>query len=134
MHRNTQRWQRWRWLTACLLICVLFLQSIAVAMPGAVSDVRLSADGYGVADLGGFELCRHEKAATEQPGDPGNSAGDRHCMFCIAGPGFVLEPPIVSWLFHPVENSTAPWPLTAWRFAPVTVDANARPRGPPTVA
>jgi hypothetical protein len=134
MYRNAQGWQRWRRLTACLLICALFLHGIAFAMAGAMSGARLSADGASVADFAAFELCRHEKAATEQPGDPGSPAGDSHCVFCVAGPGFVLEPPAISSLFHPVEISTVPLPLMAWRLAPATVDASARPRGPPTVA
>jgi hypothetical protein len=138
MYRNAQGWQRWRRLTACLLICALFVHGIAfamsAAMAGAVSGARLSADTAGATDWAGFALCRHDNAASEQPGDPGRPAGDTHCVFCIAGPGFVLEPPAISTVFCPVEISATPWPLVAWRLAPTTVDASARPRGPPTAA
>jgi hypothetical protein len=118
MRRNTQGWQRWQRLTACLLIYALFMHGIAFAVAGAMSGARLSADGAGAAYLAAFELCTHNNAAPGQPG--------------AAGPGFVLEPPAVSTVFCPVEISTTPWPLAAWRLAPATVDASARPRGPPT--
>ena len=130
MHRNAQGWQRWRRLTACLLIYALFLHGIAFAMAGA----RLSTDAAGGADWAGFELCRHDNAAPALPGDPEGQAGDTHCVFCVAGPGFVLAPPAVSTTFCPVEISIAPWPLMTWRLAPATVDASSRPRGPPSAA
>jgi hypothetical protein len=139
MHRNLQGWQRWRQLTACLLICALFVHGIAFALSSAMagagtSGAGLSTDGAGAADWAGFQLCRHDNAAPEQPGSPGGLAGDTHCVFCVAGPGFVLEPPAVSTVFCPAELSIAPWPLVAWRLATTTVDASARPRGPPPVA
>jgi hypothetical protein len=50
MHRNLPGWQRWRRLTARVLIYALF---IAGAMAGAtISGTRLSADGGGAADWG----------------------------------------------------------------------------------
>ena len=104
--------------------------AVSSAIAGALSG--LSADAAVAADWAGFELCRHDAAAPQQ--DPGGPAGDTHCVFCVAGPGFVLEPPAVSTRFCPVELSIAPWPLMAWRLAPATVDASARPRGPPTAA
>jgi hypothetical protein len=130
MSRTGQRWAGWRRLTACLLVCTLFLHGMAYAMAG----VRLAADPAGGVDWAGFELCRHDNSAPGQPGAPGGQAGDTHCVFCVAGPGFVLTPPAVSTVFSPVEISIAPWPLTAWRVAPATVDASARPRGPPPAA
>jgi hypothetical protein len=137
MHRNVQGWQRWRQLTACLLIFALFMHGIvfalSTAMAGATS-ARLSAEGAGAAEWTGFELCRHDNAAPIEPGNPGGPAADTHCVFCVAGPGFVLEPPAVSTIFCPVELSIAPWPLAVWRVATTTVDASARPRGPPPVA
>jgi hypothetical protein len=139
MHRNVQGWQRWRRLTACLLIYALFVHGIAFAVSSAMagatmSGARLSADGAGATDWAGFQLCRHDNTAPGEPGDPGGPATDAHCVFCVAGPGFVLEPPAVSTVFCPVELSIAPWPLAAWRVVPATVDASARPRGPPTAA
>ncbi len=138
MRRNAPGWQMWRRLTACFLIYALFMHGVAFAisgaMAGAMSGARLSADGVGAADLAAFELCTHNNAAPGQPGDPSSPAADTHCVFCAAGPGFVLDPPAVSTVFCPVEISAAPWPLAAWRLAPATVDASARPRGPPTAA
>jgi hypothetical protein len=130
MHRNAQGWQRWRRVTACLLIYALFLHGMAFAMAGA----QLSANAAGGADRAGFELCRHDNAAPALPDGPDGQAGDTHCVFCVAGPGFVLEQPAVSTIFCPVKISIAPWPLMAWRLAPATVDASTRPRGPPSAA
>ena len=130
MFRTGQRWAGWRLLTACLLVCALVLHG----MTGAIAGVRFAADPAGGADWAGFELCRHDNAAPALPGTPDGQAGDTHCAFCVAGPGFVLAPPAVSTVFSPVEISIAPWPLVAWRVAPATVDASARPRGPPPAA
>src|ERR1700722_552831 len=122
MYRNAQGRQRWRRLTACILICALFVHGIAfamsAAMAGAPSGAPLSADAASATDWAGFALCRHDNAASEQPGDPGGPAGDTHCVFCVAGPGFILEPPAISTVFCPVEISATPWPLVAWRLAP----------------
>jgi hypothetical protein len=115
MHRNAQGWQKPRGLTACVLIYALFVHGMAFAMAGGA---RLSGDAAGGSDWAGFELCRHDNAAPALPGDPDGQAGDTHCVFCVAGPGFVLEPPpAVSTVFCPVEISIAPWPLVAWRLA-----------------
>jgi hypothetical protein len=133
MHSNMQGWQRWRQLTACLLIYALFMHGIVFALStamGSATSARFSADGDGA----GFALCRHDNAAPGEPASPGGQSGDTHCVFCVAGPGFVLEPPAVSTVFCPVELSMAPWPLVAWRLLTTTVDASARPRGPPPVA
>ena len=124
----------WRRVTAALLICALFIHGISFAVSGAVAGPRLSADAVGGADWAGFELCRHDNAAPALPGGPDGQAGDTHCVFCVAGPGFVLAPPAASTSFCPVEISITPWPLVTWRLAPATVDASSRPRGPPPAA
>jgi len=135
MHGNAQARQGWRRLTACLLIYALFMHGIVFSVSSALAGTRLSADAASTVDQTTFELCRHDSSAPGEPGDPAGPAADTHCVFCVAGPGFVLEPPTVSTVFCPVVLSIAPWPLTAWRVvAPATVDASARPRGPPTVA
>jgi hypothetical protein len=131
MHRSTQGWQTWRKWTACVVIFALFMHGIAFAASSAIAG-GMSGPSAVAADWAGFELCRHDGTAPQH--DPGGPAGDTHCVFCVAGPGFVLEPPAVSTVFCPVELSIAPWPQVAWRLAPATVDANARPRGPPTAA
>jgi hypothetical protein len=129
MHGRAQEFRSWRGLTACLLVCALFIHGLAFAMAG----VRLNLDA-GAPDWAGFELCRHDARAPNQQA-PDQPATDTHCVFCVAGPGFVLEPPLALFTqFHPVEISLAPWPMVAWRLAPATVDASARPRGPPTAA
>jgi hypothetical protein len=130
MIRLGHGWHGWRRLTACLLVCVLFLHGMA----GAMAGVRLSVDPAGGADWAGFELCQHNNALPTLPGAPDGQAGDTHCVFCVSGPGFVLTPPAVFDVFSPVEISIVPWPLVAWRVAPATVDASARPRGPPSAA
>jgi len=132
MQRNAEGWQRWQRLIACILIYALFLHALAIS--GAMTSAQLSADAAGGADWAGFELCRHDNANPALPGDPDGQAGDTHCVFCVAGPGFVLSPPAVSTEYCPVKISVSPWPLMAWRLAPATVDASARPRGPPPAA
>jgi hypothetical protein len=130
MHGRAHGRLWWRRLTACLLVYALFMHGLAFAMAGA----RVSVDPTGAADLAGFEVCRHDAAAPNQPA-PDQPATDTHCVFCVAGPGFVLEPPLAAFTeFRAVEISLAPWPVVAWRLAPATVDASVRPRGPPTAA
>jgi hypothetical protein len=124
------QWSYGRRLTACFLIFGVFLHGIAFAMAG----VRLAPDVAGGTDWAGFELCRHDNVAPAPPGAPDGQADDTHCVFCVAGPGFVLAPPALSTIFCPVEISNVPWPLVARWLAPVTIDASARPRGPPPAA
>jgi hypothetical protein len=127
MHGRAQGLLWWRRLTTCLLVYALFMHGLAFAMAGA----RFNLDP---ANAAGFELCRHDAGTPTQPA-PDQPATDTHCVFCVAGPGFVLEPPLAAFTqFHPVEISLAPWPVVAWRPAPATVDASTRPRGPPTAA
>ncbi|MBV9971296.1 MAG: hypothetical protein JO228_15040 [Xanthobacteraceae bacterium] len=128
MHGRAQGWVGWRRLTAGLLVFALFMHGVAFAMASS----RLNVEPTGAPDWAGFELCRHDAGAPNQPDQP---AADTHCVFCVAGSGFVLEPPLAAFTpFHPVEIALAPWPMMAWRLAPATVDPSARPRGPPTAA
>lgn len=129
MSDRGQGWQGWRRLTASLLVFALVLQSLGLAVAGT----RLSPERAST-DWAGFEICHHDAGTPEQP-SPDQPAVDIHCIFCVAGPAFVLEPPpALVTLFQPIEIALAPWPLVAWRLAPATVDASARPRGPPAVA
>lgn len=130
MVRRAQAWQRWRRLTACLLVSALLLQGLGFALASAA----FAAGRVDSPDWAGFELCRHGQANPDQPGAPDHATVDAHCIFCVAGPGFVLEPPAVSTFFNPVAIEIAPWPIMAWRLAPATVDASTRPRGPPAAA
>jgi hypothetical protein len=134
MHGRRQGRWTWRRLTACLLIYALFMHGVAFAMSSAMAGPRLAADTVDASTFAGFELCRHNSASPDQPAAPDEQGGDTHCVFCLAGPGFVLEPPLASANFVPVVISIAHWPVVAWRLAPVTVDASSRPRGPPTAA
>jgi hypothetical protein len=130
MHGQAQGRLWWRRLTACLLVYALFMHGLAFATAGA----RVGVDPAGSPDWAAFELCRHDAGAPNQPA-PDQPATDTHCVFCVAGPGFVLEPPLAAFTqFRAVEISPAPWPVVAWRLAPATVDASARPRGPPAAA
>jgi hypothetical protein len=130
MGGRMQGWRRWRRSTACLLVAALLMQGLGFAFASAA----LAAGRVDSTDWAGFELCRHDRTNPDQPGAPDQPAVDAHCAFCVAGPGFVLEPPALSVLFLPVEIEIAPWPMTVWRLAPVTVDASSRPRGPPAVS
>jgi hypothetical protein len=130
MHGLARGLWSWRRLTACFLVYALFMHGLAFAMAGA----RVNVDPTSAPDWAAFELCRHDAGAPNQSA-PDQPATDTHCVFCVAGPGFVLEPPAALFTqFHLVEISLAPWPMVAWRLAPATVDASARPRGPPTAA
>ena len=99
MSGRTQGTQRWRRLTAGLLVAALLLQGLGFAFASAA----LAAGHADSTDWAGFELCRHDQATPDQPGAPDQPAADAHCVFCVAGPGFVLEPPALSVLFLPVE-------------------------------
>ncbi len=123
----------WRQLAAVILIFALLFQG----MTSAVAAGRLAADAAGDTDWAGFALCRH--GVNADGGDaalPGGApdSGDRHCVFCLAGATYVLGAPIHAPEFHTVILAIAPWTFTAWRLPPLTVDASARPRGPPSLA
>jgi hypothetical protein len=116
----------WRRLTACALVFALVLQGIAFSLAGA----RLAATA---ADWAGFELCRHDGGAGPG-GAPEAPAADSHCIFCLAGATFVLDVPAVAPDFRALAFAVVPWRFEAWRLPTATVDASARPRGPPPAA
>ena len=123
----------WRQLAAVVLIFALLLQGMAFA----VAAGSLAADAAGDTDWAGFALCRHSGDAdggiAARPGGAPDSI-DRCCVFCLAGAAYVLGGPVHAPEFHTVVLASAPWPFTAWRLPPLTVDASARPRGPPAAA
>jgi hypothetical protein len=118
-----------RQFAAAVLIFALMLQSIAAA----VASGRFAADTDSRA---GFEICRHNGPAGNS-GDvaaPGNAPerSDAQCaLCCIAAATHALETPPPSTEFHAVALTIAPWIFTEWRLPSLTVDASARPRGPP---
>jgi len=118
----------WRRLTACALVFALVIQGIAFTLAGA----RLAADAAAATDFAGFELCRH--AGDAAPGGAPETPADSHCVFCLAGATFVLDVPAAAPDFHAVAFAVVPWRFEAWRLPAVTVDASARPRGPPATA
>jgi hypothetical protein len=114
---------------ATILIFALMLQGMALA----VSTSRLAAHG---TDWTGFEICRHSGPAntgknTAVPGGGPEQRSDAHCIFCLAGAAHALgaQPPNAE--FQPVAFTILPWTFSVWRLPAHTVDAGARPRGPP---
>jgi hypothetical protein len=117
----------WRRLTACIVVCALVVQGIAFSLAGA----RLATDAAAASDFAAFELCRHDAGAA--PGSaPEAPAADSHCIFCLAGATCVLCTPAAAAEFHTIAFAVRPWPFVTWRLPADTVDASARPRGPPT--
>jgi hypothetical protein len=120
-----------RQLAAVVLTFALLLQGVASA--GATG--RLAASANTDAGWAAFELCHHSSSADEgnasaPAGVPENS--DAHCIFCLAGASYALQAPLPSVAFHIIIIAIMPWTFTAWRLPALTVDASARPRGPPT--
>jgi hypothetical protein len=122
-----------RQFAAAILIFALMFQGIALA----VATGRPVANAAGDANWAGFEICRRSS-----PSNPGGDAAaphgapeqrsDAHCIFCLAGATHVFGAPAPSAEFHGVIALTImPWTFTAWRLPAHTVDASARPRGPP---
>jgi hypothetical protein len=112
----------WRRFTASVLAFTLVLQAIAFTWAGAKLP----------ANHAGFELCRHDGrlAPASAPDSPG---ADNHCIFCLAG-ATCLGASAAASQFHTVTFAGSSWPLSAWRSPAVTVNASARPRGPPLFA
>jgi hypothetical protein len=93
--------------------------------------------------VGGFEICRHSGLAEADGNtDAGNAAAPGgapehagvHCIFCLAGTGYALDALLSSADFHVIINLITPWSFTELRLPALTLNASARPRGPPSVA
>jgi hypothetical protein len=120
-----------RRLAACVLIFALLLQGVTLAVGAA----RLSASAAGDTAWAGFELCHHDGGNTALPGSPPEEpAAGVHCVFCLAAAGYVLVPPDYAPEFRPVIVAIVAGPFEIWRLPVTTVDASARPRGPPLAA
>jgi hypothetical protein len=122
-----------RQVAAAVVIFALMLQSVALAATTGPTANTATDPGW-VA----FELCHHNGSADDgsdasaPAGAPENS--DAHCIFCLAGASYALQAPLPSAAFHIVIIAIVPWTFTVWLLPALTVDASARPRGPPPTA
>jgi hypothetical protein len=114
----------WQRLAACVLVLALVLQAIAFTLAG----VHLAADPTGAT--AGFELCRHDGG---DGGAPKSPAGDSRCMFCLTGATY-LDAPAPASKCHTMTFAVLAWSPSAWLMPAATVNASARPRGPPLAA
>jgi hypothetical protein len=114
----------WQRLTAAVLVLALVLQGIAVT----VAEARLAAANPTDA-AASFELCRHD-GGLGGGGAPESPAADSHCIFCLTGVTY-LDAPAAASECHTVRFGALSWSLSAWRWPATTVNASARPRGPP---
>jgi hypothetical protein len=117
---------------AVVLTFALLLQGVAFA----AATGRLAASAASDAGWAAFELCHHNGSADDNAsapaGVPENS--DTHCIFCLAGASYALQAALPSAAFHIIIIAIVPWIFTAWLLPALTVDASARPRGPPPAA
>jgi hypothetical protein len=128
-----------RQFSAVAVIFALMLQSMAVAAAAGRAGTNVAGMDQSSP---GFEICLHNGSAEPGDADAGSAAlpgsapehSGVHCVFCLAGSGYALEAPLPSADFHVIINAIAPWPFTEWRLPVLTVDASARPRGPPLAA
>jgi Protein of unknown function (DUF2946) len=122
-----------RKFAAIVLTFALLLQGVA----SAAAIGSLAANAATDAGWAAFELCHHNSSADDgnasaPAGVPENS--DAHCIFCLAGASHALQAPLPSVAFHIIIIAIVPWTFTVWRLPALTVDATARPRGPPPTA
>jgi hypothetical protein len=114
---------------ATILIFALMLQGMALA----VASGRLTAESTDWTD---FVICRHSGPANAGsdaaiPGGAPEQRSDAHCVFCLAGALHALGAPPPNTEFYVVAFTIEPWSFTVRRLSAHTVDASARPRGPP---
>ncbi len=119
-----------RQLAAAVVIFALILQSVALAATTRATANTAADPGWIV-----FELCHHNGSADDggnasAPADVPENSG-AHCIFCLAGASYALQAPLQSAAFHIIAITIAPWVFTVWLLPALTVDASARPRGPP---
>jgi hypothetical protein len=117
-------------LAAAILIFALALQGMVFAVASG-----LAAGAAGNAKRADFEICRDRPAGAggdaAAPGSAPVERSDAHCVFCLAGALHALGAPPPGTEFHAVAFAIVPWTFTAMRLPAHTVNANARPRGPP---
>jgi hypothetical protein len=121
-----------RQFAAVVLTFALLLQGVALAAAAG----RLAANAATEAGWAAFELCQHSGSADDDSFAPGGApeSSDAHCIFCLSGVSYALEAPLPSVAFRIITITIAPWIFTVWLLPALTVDAGARPRGPPSAA
>jgi hypothetical protein len=119
----------WRRMTACVLIYALVLQGMALAL-ASVSSVGAAGNAGGVA----IELCHHEGGRSDAPSQTPGPFDDICCIVCLAGASYVFPTLAFALVFHPIVFATVRWPVAVSQLPSRTVNANARPRGPPPTA
>ncbi len=120
-----------RQLAATMLIFALLLQGVAFAFASG----SLAATPAGDIGRAGLELCLHDTSGADPAGGtPEKPAADQHCIFCLAGTPYVLDAAASAPPFRTIAFAMVSWPFVAWRLPAVTVNASARPRGPPLAA
>jgi hypothetical protein len=117
----------WQRLTACVLALALGLQGIAFTLAGTRLAAATPTDA-----AAGFELCRHD-GGMGGGGAPESPAVDNHCIFCLTGATY-LDASAAASECHRITFGVLSWSLSAWRLPGATVNASARPRGPPLPA
>jgi hypothetical protein len=118
---------RWQRLTAGILVLALVLQGIAFTLAGARVAAADPTDA-----AASFFLCRHD-GGLGGGGPPKSPASDRHCIFCLTEATY-LDAPAAASAYHTITFGVLSWSLSAWRLSATTVNASARPRGPPLPA
>jgi hypothetical protein len=117
----------WRQMTACALIYVLVLQSMALGLA--------SASRFGAADSAlGVEVCHHEGGTSGAPSQTPGPSDDICCIVCLAGASYVSVTVAFALVFHRIVFAAVHWPVPVSQLPSRTVDANTRPRGPPVMA
>jgi len=127
MRRLIKRSERRRSrFVAIALIYLVMLQGVVVT----AANVKLVPDA---ADRwASLELCLHDGGSKDAPVDIPASPSDRHhCILCLVGAAPVLPSQIIALPVHFVDMPAAHWTKDAWPLPAKTVDASARPRGPP---
>jgi hypothetical protein len=120
-----------RQLAAAVLTFALLLQGVAFAFASG----RLAAAAAGDIDRAAFALCLHDTGGSDPGGGaPELPATDQHCIFCLAGVTYVLGALASAPAFHIIAFAVLSWSFSAWRLPAATVNASARPRGPPLTA
>ena len=117
----------WRQVTACILIYALVFQGMALVLAGAsLAGAEANAAGFKL------ELCHHDRDTSNPQDQTPDPADSGCCIICLAGTSYVLANFGLASDFHPIVFVEVRWPSAMSPLPSRTVDANTRPRGPPT--
>jgi hypothetical protein len=117
----------WRRATASVLIYLLVLQGMALALAG--SRLASAEDSAGGITL---EVCHHNGDASNAPAQTPDPIDNSCCIICVAGANFVLAAFGTTPGFEPIVFAAVRWPVAVSQLPTRSIDANFRPRGPPT--